>query len=267
MIVLLFFICTSYASETSESTKNYSKSPDTNRSIQSNSNESVISECRYYHGDIIIKVRQSKNLKNEFKVSDNPLWCSASIEIIKNNDLLKKLSYENILPVGYYYGVFVPKVQPISKYFILVKHGDYNGRLLLINKQGKVTDLPGGLYFISKDNRYLFSKYTSDYSYFLIFDLQLDKVVYESNTIPNIHQWYYQDDRYFFTSSEWAPHSSLPTEGYEFIYVYNFKTNQLLKKHIDFKLESASKQFYDFDPNEYTDCNCKEKYGLGVGPR
>jgi len=254
----LLSICIPFSAEASETGEKLYKNHITTNSSDSISKESITSECVYSHGSIKIQVSQVKKAKSEFKSSSvGPRWCRASVEIIKGNDVIERIYHNDIRPVGHYYGVFVPKVQPSSKYFLLVKLGDYDGRLYLIDNQGSVTDLPGGLYFITQDRRYLFSQYLRDESTFLVFDLQLGKTVYISSGIPSIHQWYKKNERYFFTVSKWTDGSSLPTENSEIVYVYNPDSHKLFKKKGTTWLKDASKQIFDFDPKTYRDCDCR----------
>ena len=51
-----------------------------------------------------------------------------------------QVSCDDIEPVGFSYGLFVPKRQPVPSYFVALKEGDYDGRLLL----------PGGFYFVTR---------------------------------------------------------------------------------------------------------------------
>jgi hypothetical protein len=164
--------------------------------------------------------------------------------------------YDDIEPVGFSFGLFVPIIQPPSPYFAIVKNGDYDGRLFLVKSDGKVYDLMGGFYFITKDKRYLFSKYASDMEGLVVFNLKSDRIVFSSDKIPYIQQWYVKDDNYFFTESEWIPSNlGKPTEKAGLAYFYDFKAHQILPKMITAgEMATAKALAYDFDPREYEDC-------------
>jgi hypothetical protein len=78
--------------------------------------------------------------------------------------------------VGFSYGIFLPKQRPSPDYFVAVKEGDYDGRLFLISREGQVTDLPGGFYFVPAARRFLV-KYVSDTYALTVFDLEKDSTV------------------------------------------------------------------------------------------
>jgi len=218
-----------------------------------NSKEFKISQRDIKHGDMILQIIQAKKLVN-FKQS--PHYCRAWFDIIKSKQNVFQRYYDDIEPVGFPFGLFVPKVQPPSPYFAIIKNGDYDGRLFLVRTDGKVYDLMGGFYFITKDKRYLFSKYVSDTEGLVVFDLKLDRIVFSSDKIPYIQQWYIKEDDYFFTESEWVPSNlGKPTEKKGLAYFYDFKTHQIVSKTITAaEMTSAKALAYDFDPREYEDC-------------
>ena len=56
---------------------------------------------------------------------------------------------------------FLPEPQPSTDFFMMVKYGDNDGRTIVIDKRGKIFNMIGGRYFITKDNRFLFSPWVS----------------------------------------------------------------------------------------------------------
>jgi hypothetical protein len=84
------------------------------------------------HGTVNIRVIQVKNLGYTM----DPDTCRAWLEVRKGNQLLKRFYYRDINPVGSSFGLFLPKQQPSSDDFVAVKEGDYDGRLLLVDKDG-----------------------------------------------------------------------------------------------------------------------------------
>lgn len=106
-------------------------------------------------------------------------FCDASVKIVKGGKVLYEKEYNKIEPLGGAYGLFVPTEQPSDKYFIINKIGDYDGRTLLIEKNGNLTDLPGGLCFITNDKKYLFVEHDQDCCGGLqVFDIMQGKVVF-----------------------------------------------------------------------------------------
>ena len=168
-----------------------------------------VSQNEFHNGSTLIKVIQVKNISNHY--NNEPSLCRAWIEINKADQTVFKKYFDDIDAVGFSYGLFVPAVQPPAPYFVVVKNGDYDGHLYLVNEKGKVDDLMGGFYFITDDKRYLFSHYASDLPGLVVFDLKEGRTVYSSDKIPPIHQWYVKDGAYFLPS----PNGYVPTSAYQ----------------------------------------------------
>jgi len=128
-------------------------------------------EVNYYHGNIRISTFQA-NLKSD---------CSASVKLYVNDSLINQIEYKSIESLGGYSGLFIDKDPVIANNFIITKHGDYDGRTILIKNNGKIEDLPGGIYFLSEDKNLLFSEHLQDCcDEFLIYDLKKEKVIFTS---------------------------------------------------------------------------------------
>lgn len=54
------------------------------------------------------------------------------------------------------HGFYIPKIQPLDNYFIIVECSEYNGLIQLIDSKGKWTEMPGYYYALKGD--YLYSK-------------------------------------------------------------------------------------------------------------
>jgi hypothetical protein len=220
---------------------------------QYNSKEFKISQRNITHGKINLRIIQAKKL---IHFTDSPNHCRAWFDVIKSKKNVFQRYYDDVGPVGFSFGLFVPKVQPPSPYLAVIKNGDYDGRLLLVRNDGKVHDLMGGFYFITKDKRYLFSQYASDIEGLVVFDLKTDRIVFSSDNIPYIHQWYIYGEDYFFTESEWIKTNlGKPTEKGGVAYFYDFNTHQIIPKNMTAtEMASAKALVYDFDPRGYEDC-------------
>lgn len=133
-----------------------------------------VTQGKHSHGEVEIKIIEAEN-KNSH--ANEPSYCRAWVDVRKENQLLKRLYYGDIESVGWKYGVFIPLQQPLEDFFIVIKEGDYDGRLLLIAKNGAVTDLPGGSYFITGDKQFLIPEYSSDEPGLTVFDLTERKIM------------------------------------------------------------------------------------------
>lgn len=82
----------------------------------------------------------------------------------QNQRLLSRRTFgaSETLSVGGHSGLFMPQHQPLPSAFLITKHGGYDGRTLLINKEGKIIDLPGGSYAYEPKSKRFFSKHESD---------------------------------------------------------------------------------------------------------
>jgi hypothetical protein len=213
-----------------------------------------VSQSEFQNGSTLIRIIHAK--KTSKKHSEPPHICRAWIEIIKAKQTIFKKYFDDIDPVGFSYGLFIPDVQPPAPYFAVVKNGDYDGHLYLVNEDGKVDDLMGGFYFMTNDRRYLFSQYASDGTGLVVFDLKAGRIVYSSNTVPYIHQWYAKNGEYFFTESEWIRSNlGTPTEKASIAHFYDFKKQQIISKETTAaEIAAAKKLTYDFDPRKFEDC-------------
>lgn len=218
------------------------------------SKEFKISQGEFRNGNVLIRIIEAKSISEKYVKS--PHACRAWLEVTKAKQTLFRRYYDDIDAVGFSYGLFVPKVQPPPPFFAVVKNGDYDGRLFLVHKDGKVFDLMGGFYFISENKRYLFSHYASDISGLAVFDLQRGQVVFSSDKLPAYqHQWYIKKGSCFFTASEWSDSSGIPYENWGVAYFYDFRSHKIVEKSITSQEIAASKPVaYDFDPRECEDC-------------
>jgi hypothetical protein len=186
-------------------------------------------------------------------------------EVKKGSEVLYRQYFDDIDAVCFSYGLVVPNEQPPSPYFALVKNGDYDGRLYLIRKDGKVFNLIGGYYFFSKDKKYLFSEYATDDEGLEVFDLVNGQVVFSSrsSSLPGeIEQWYEKNGQYFFSVTN---DSGLLDEE-RMLYFYDFKSNTIIEKSNAFsRLSTAHPITNDFDPRKYEDCKVTYNKSLTRG--
>ena len=200
-----------------------------------------VTEKTFTHGTVTIQVIQVKNLGYTLE----PDTCRAWLEVRKDKQLLKRFYYRDINPVGSSFGIFLPKFQPSADYFVAVKEGDYDGRLLLVDKEGVTHDLPGGFFFLTEDRRFLVTEYSSDLYEVVVFDLKENKKVLEARNLPEIGSWYKDDSGYFFMEYGRPNHAER----------LDLERGQLVKITVSRTERSeARKVAYDFDNRKMRDC-------------
>lgn len=213
-----------------------------------------ISQHIYTHGAVSIEINQVKRINSH---KDYPHYCRALVKIYDSSKIIEEIYYDDMMPVGFSFGIFVPPNQNENEYFKILKIGDYDGRLFLISKDGIIFNLPGGFYFTSDNGKYLISEYASDMSEITIFNLTKGQVLMTLDDIPYIHNWYKRNGEYFFTESEWIDKTGRPSEIKNHIYKLDFDNKILNKIIVDPDLINTSlKVKYKFDPREFEDCEC-----------
>lgn len=135
--------------------------------------------------------------------NDNAFYCRAWLKILLNDSTIDSLYFDNMVAGRGCAGLYMDDEQPLTNYFCLVKFGDYDGRTLIIDNHGKIHNIIGGKFFVTRDKRYLFSIYEGDKSGIAIYDFILNKRVYYADTLDSkLDQWYFQDGRYFSLDQE-----------------------------------------------------------------
>jgi hypothetical protein len=206
----------------------------------------LISKNDYALGEITVRVINVKNLGHD-EHKDTPHYCSAWVELLKPEQRAKRFYYGDIEPVGFSFGAFVPRQQPVPDYLMVVKEGDYDGRLLLIDKDGDVFDLPGGFHFVTSDRKYVISEYASDDSEpgFTAFDLVNHRIILQPRDPPEIGSWYHDELGYFFMEYGRPGHAQR----------LDFENQRLVKINVSASdRNKATKVQYDFDPRKKQDC-------------
>jgi hypothetical protein len=200
-----------------------------------------ITRKEFSYGEVMVRVIQVKNLGYTME----PDMCRAWLEVKKGERLLKRFYYPDINPVGGGFGIFLPKQQPMDDYFAAVKDGDYNGRLLLVRKDGETQDLPGGFFFLTADRRFLVSEYNSDLYAVTVFDLKENRKVLESSNLPEIGSWYEDESGYFFMEYGKPGHAER----------LDLEHGKFLKIHVTpADISKSHKVRYDFDLRKKRDC-------------
>lgn len=196
----------------------------------------------------------------------NPRYCRAWVTITNDGKKVSTEYFNDINGLGGPCGLYFPK-QPISdNYRGIVKLGDYDGRLLLVNNAGKYWNLPGGSFFTSKDKKLLFSTHECDApAGLLVFDLQKGATIFATSekgkeVPPVVDKWYFDGENYFFTAlSTDQPKAAVNKDSKE-IYLFDSKAKKLIKKNLpQAKLPAATQVAYDFNAMSEPDLKAAEQ--------
>ena len=128
----------------------------------------VKSEKDYFLGEIQVKLIQ-------YKGGEVNYGCKSKIIVIKNKHIFDSISF---IPeaLGGMYGV--SKATKYYKHLLFTKHGDYDGRSIIINDKGTISNILGGQNQIDTLSKILFSIYESDLSGFAIYSLKTDSIIF-----------------------------------------------------------------------------------------
>jgi len=216
-----------------------------------------VTENKYTHGDVSIRIIEVKNRGYALE----PRQCRAWLEVTNGERLLKRIYYPDIDPSGFSFGIFVPKLKQPDNYFVAVKEGDYDGRLLLVGKDGTVTDLPGGFYFVTVDKRFLVGEYATDGSPLVVVDVERHIAVIDGtkdDTIPDPFNFYRDSSGYFYTEA--SDSNGSWNEIRDHVYRVDLEHHRVVRRSITAKeLSAAHKVDYDFDPQKLNDCYSTEQ--------
>jgi hypothetical protein len=158
----------------------------------------IVTSNFYHHKSIDIEISQAKRKYNHGYESPFNI---GRVFIKSGNFIIDSLIFPDIKAYGGHAGLDIPERKFSDSLFAIIKRGDYDGRLYLINTKGKVFNFPGGEYFISKDKKLLFSISESDCSGIDIIDLKTLKSIYSITCLSkNPDYWFFYDKKYYYTS-------------------------------------------------------------------
>jgi len=143
--------------------------------------------------DVKIIVKQIKSLVE----SPNVPLCKAEILVSNNNKLLDSLKFDAIEALGGCYG-FIVYSQLIDNHLIISKYGDYDGRTIVINENGRMVSIVGGNVYYDEESSLLFSIYDSDLSGFSIYDLNSDMLLLEMEDMSARPIGFYKNNNSFY---------------------------------------------------------------------
>jgi len=195
-----------------------------------NSNESKLKTRQKTIGNTQIKISQIKNPKT---------YCDAYIEITSNETKIFK--YEYIEALGGKAGIaFLENVVP--NHILIVKHGDYDGRTIIISKKGNVTEVAGGSVSKLIDGKYLINLAECDIGYcgFSIYDIIQEKIVFSHETEFELYQ--FNDQMVFDLDFENGKDYHLfdfDKKKFTKLEIKNSIENNYFKKIINYELEEG----------------------------
>ena len=169
-----------------------------------------ISRKDYPLGNFAVRIIQVRKVDD--RNDSPPSLCRAWVEVRSGGRILRQIYFDDIDAVGGDFGILLPEHQPLNDYFVALKVGDYDGRLLFVGRDGSLTNLPGGGYFLTPDKRYLVSSHASDYESLVVVDVAHLQIVIdgEKEKLPNTGDWYLDNDGYFFTEYDYTGQLSKP---------------------------------------------------------
>lgn len=171
-----------------------SEEPQTDKTTEVEEQVTNVSKKTYELGNIQVELTQTKSDGESF-------YCKAKIVTIKGKNFIDSISFIPE-PVGGHYGISKPN--RIENHLVFTKHGDYDGRTLIVNDQGKILDLIGGEHFFDPQSKLLFTIYDSDLSGFAAFDITSDSIILEMPEIEDrpisFHKMF--GEKYFILSSK-----------------------------------------------------------------
>ena len=118
----------------------------------------------------------------------------AKIEVKKAQHVLKVISFEGIQALNGNAGLAIPEKQLIKDHFAILKRGDHDSRVLLVDSSGlKFASLPAKEIYISPNGRYLFCfQQSSEPSLpeYLVYDLAQNLVVMEAKDASRVGPYF-----------------------------------------------------------------------------
>lgn len=190
LATLVLFSC---ANNEKNNKSTVSAEPQTDKIAVVEEQVSNVSMKTYELGNIQVELTQTKSDGKNF-------YCKSKLITSKDNAIIDSISF-NPEPVGGHYGISKPN--RIESHLVFTKHGDYDGRTIFVNEQGKILNIIGGENYFDSESKLLFTIYESDLSGFAVFDLGSDSILLEMPEIEDRPISFHKDfgERYFILSS------------------------------------------------------------------
>ena len=184
----------------------------------------------------------------------------ASIEVRKDEKSapIQSLKLDGIDSVGGIAGIFYPEKQPIPSVFLISKEGGYDPRLIVVDHQGKIFNLPSQSTALSLDHHWLFTWVDSEVygGRFAVFDLVASKVVVQGENTQ--HKYWLQetdgesygmfvkDETYFARMIE--NRGKKDEKAYYLVFDLKKGTAETREGKRDSKLDKGAKPLIGFSP-------------------
>jgi hypothetical protein len=182
----------------------------------------VACERTYHVGGASVLIRQERNLDQ---------GCRAFIETRLGSTRVWSLDFGLIEPVGAPYGLSVPSEQPVKGHLVVLKMGDYDGRLIVIAGDGTVKEVGGGPYSVDKGCHVLVSQYDADQPGFSLVDTLTGAILVEDEETW-VADFYKIDDRIIVLPEgvSWvAPKARFPVD----VLSFSCANRELEKRTVD----------------------------------
>ncbi|HZL68237.1 MAG TPA: hypothetical protein VFC29_13010 [Candidatus Limnocylindrales bacterium] len=200
-----------------------------------------------------VKITQVKFTPVDHSSDPWPFMCRAWISVSTPTHN-RELYFGDIEPMGLSYGLFLPAEQPSPHHLLILKVGDYDGHLILIRGDGRVSEVHGEGYLVDEQRELLFTTHAEqDRLKLLIFDLASDRILLD-NGIPFLGNWY-RDDRYGIVFSA---HSEQVAGKEDRRGVYKFDSKSQKLDYVSITASEFSKLkpiSYPFDESQFEDCS------------
>lgn len=198
------------------------------------------------------KLRVVTTLIHSKNPSESNFSCKAWLSIYKDKKIISQKTY-NIEPLGGCSGLYAAPTNISQKFLIVSKFGDYHGETILINREGKIINLHGGSFSISKDQKYLFSIVDSDISEIMIFDLIHEKIIANKEVIGEKRF----DSFHFLNGNYYVSYEKENGSKKQTINLINLKENRLQAVEIPNEFFKKSKKLFEYNAvQKLAKCNC-----------
>lgn len=142
------------------------------------------------------QARKNSRGRNE----NPPYFCSSYLQVTNSKGNMKYKHFPDIEPVGGWMGVWHVKHDALKNFIFFVKHGDYDGRTIIIDNLGDIYDIEGGLFTIYKN--YVISIYCTDGNiYPIVWDLHKRNKTYDLSKDDSLPGEFEGREYKFFKSS------------------------------------------------------------------
>ena len=198
-------------------------------------------------GTITVDIIQVKPIKH---ADSKQFSCRTWLTIKEKQKTIKELT-QDMEGVGGCYGFYFPDKQPNKDLIVISKFGDYDGRLLIVNNKGEVKDYLGGKFYVSTDNKYVFSNYDSDLSGTSIIDLTKNELIYSGELKQYLADWYYQNGQYYAVISD-----GVILNGETGQLVFDFVTKEFKEKRTKEPVDISRRLGVYNNPTTLSNCHC-----------